>query len=312
MAILQTTPVNGTDLIAVDRAATNSILSALLASNSLLFQNLISAASGKVRKYCKRDLVLTDYVELRDGGITPSPEIHLQYPVVSLARLALSPTAVLTVSNTFSVNQRATVATSTTGVTLFWEDSGVSQQDASSVYATYPTLAALAANINGIGSGWQAIVTPGYEQFPSSDLTPFQGAISASQSSATGGAALLMYVEQPGYASMQYFDGMSFTGQPGWYLDAPKGLVWSAGWPRGPQQLRIDYRAGFATIPDEIQEATVLVMIGIYRAGTLNPVLESASLGDASYTYARKNLIISAAVKELLAEYIDYSALHYN
>ena len=315
MAVLVTTPVGGTtNLIDVTRASTNTFLAALNNPNGLTqLSNLIAAASNKVRNFCKRDLVLTDYVELRDGGITPSPEIHLQYPVSSIARLAVNPQTVLTVVNTLSTNQRATVATSTTGITLFWETNGVAASpDTSAVYATYPTLSALAAQINAVGNGWSATVVPGFEEYPSADLTPIQGALSATSLSANG-AQLQMFIEAPSFSGYSSFDGQTFAGTTGWYLDAPKGLVWSAAWPRGPQQIRIDYRAGYATpIPDHIQEATILVAVAIFRSGKINPTVSSQRIGSAAVTYLTKSVVVPPAAVDLLREERDLAGTHYN
>jgi hypothetical protein len=95
---------------------------------------------------------------------------------------------VLTITNTSSTNQRATVQLATsvtedgaaiirtsTGLSLTRVASGVSSTDTSVTWGTYPTLTQVATAVNALGNGWSATVAGGYENAASSDLRALQG-----------------------------------------------------------------------------------------------------------------------------------------
>jgi len=81
--------------------------------------------------------------------------------------------------------------------------------------------------------------------------------------------------------------------------------------PRGLQNILVSYTAGYATVPEDIQEACVQVITNMYSytSSTKNPALKSESLGMYSYSRDSKadQVIFTNSVKMLLSGYIDHS-----
>jgi len=180
------------DLITIARAAQNPTLAALNAGNPGYLAFLISAASDAVRLACRRDFTLGAYVEYHSGGIYIREPLRLrQFPVTEISRVAASPRPALLVQNVDSnTNQRATVETTSTALRLLRIASAV-LTSSDLLYATYPTIGALASAVNGLGHGWSATVRENFANWPSADFKPLQGAVSA----LNGGRDLDIYSE---------------------------------------------------------------------------------------------------------------------
>jgi hypothetical protein len=301
---------SGTDLISTDRAALNDTLSALNTSSPDALAALISAASQAIERACKREFTLQAYTEVYNGEGMPYMMIHLaNFPVVEITRIATSPQAVVEIKNTSSSNQRATVATTSTGLRLVRVASAV-PTTSDLAFATYTTLTTLVAAVNALSNGWSASVVSPYGAFPSADLLPLQGAATA----LNGGTKLEMYTEDsPAWGSSGIWTSpWGYVGDgPGWRLDAGPGKLIGA-WPQGLQNIRIDYRAGFEIIPAPIQEACVQHVQDLYQAGLVNGNLKSATIGPYKYELdntARK-VSLSNKVLGLIGPYIDFGKMH--
>lgn len=284
---------SGTDLISVDRATENAVLSALNTSNPTALASLISAASVAIERYCHRTFSLQSYSEIYSGGGIPYSEIQLaNYPVVEITRIATSPQGVLLITNTgTTTNQRATISTTSTGLRLVRVASGTSTTT-DLAFATYPTISALATAVGLLGSGWTATVQGSFGSYPTTDLMALQGATSALSNGS--GATLEMYTED--------------SPASGWRLDANIGYL-SGRWPQGSLNIRIDYRAGFEEIPEDVQQACVQQVQDLYQAAGINSNVASAKLGPFAYTTLQKGIGLSAGVKSLLATRIDYAPI---
>lgn len=285
------------DLISLSRATQNSTLAGLATgSNAALLASLVSSASDVVRQICKREFTQETVTEYYDGGFyNESPLLLNRFPVVAITRVASDPEQALLVQNTNStLNQRATVATTSTGLALTRMASGVGSSNTLG-FSAYVTISALATAINALGNGWLATPQAGYSLWPSVDLKPLQGALNAMG----GGATLELYTED-----IQWVGFDSASGGYGWRLDSGTGALYGV-FPRGNQNIRIDYTAGFAEVPAAVQEATVSICQSLYRNAQANSALKSASLGDASITLAIKAM--PATAKMLLDPYMDHS-----
>lgn len=286
-------PATG-DLISNDTAIQNATLSALNASDPSYLARLISAASVAIEGYCMRSFTAQSYTEVYSGGGMPYAEIQLNnFPVLSIERIATSAQQALTINNTSAANQRATVATTSTGLKLVRVASGVSTTS-TLAFASYLTLDLLVAAINGLGNGWSATAVTGYGSFPSADLLPIQGAGTTVQNS--GGAYLELYTEEN-------------SGH--WRLSAKSGIL-SGEWPQGDQNIRIDYTAGFDPIPQDVQEACVQYVQDLYEGGLINSNVKSATLGPFSYTMADKVQPFTGTITTLLGRYRDYAKQQMN
>lgn len=299
MSIVLPAVDNSAALVDATRATYNATLSAVNTANPSLLTALLAAASTKIKQYCYRDFWQTTYTEYYDGGNHPYDVLKLrQYPVANVTRLAVNPKAALAVSNTSAANQRATVATTQTGITLNRVASGVSTQNVLS-YADYVTVQAMATAIGNLGNGWTATAQNGLALNASVDITPTQGAVSC----VNVAAYLEMHTEEPAFMGTGTLSGWDeeWGGMPGWRLDPDSGIAWGR-FPRGRRNVRVDYVAGYATIPDDVQEACVQLACDLYYAGNRDSSVKSESLGPYSYTLADR-VGVSAKVATLLAPY---------
>lgn len=264
-------------LVTTARAQQHDVLKAL---DPDAMQSLLDAASGMIRDYCNRDFTSTTYSQVYNGSGYPEQWLMLdQCPVTDVQRVAVNPVQAITIRNTnTALNQRATAQTTSTGLKLVRVASGVSVPN-TLTYAGNLTLQAMAAAITALGNGWTATVATGYALFPSADLTIIQGAIDARNNP----AILEMFTEDLPMQSLS--DGGS-TG-PSFRIEAGPGIIW--GWfPQGRQNIRVDYTAGFATIPDVVQECCCLLAQQLSQMEKANRTLASETLGPFSVTYAAK------------------------
>lgn len=295
------------DLITPSRTAQNPALAQLATTGPAYLASLISAASDAIRRACGRDFCLTSYSEYYNGGIYVREPLRLrQFPVVEITRVAAGPRRAMRVQNVdLLTNQRATVETTLNGVRLVRVASAaVTTTDLA--YASYPTLASIASAINALGAGWVATTSSGFDKWPSADLKPLQGAVSA----IPGGCDLELYTESiPPSSSLPFADPLSEAAfSSGWRLDDETGEIY-ARFPRGQLNIRIDYRAGFAAVPQPVQEACVQLVQDLYQAGLVNNSLKKATLGSSSVELKNTSgaAQMSSKVKLLLSPYVDYS-----
>jgi hypothetical protein len=176
-------------------------------------------------------------------------------------------------------------------------------------FAAYPTLAQMAAAVNGLGAGWASQVIDQFGNWPSADLKPLQGAATA----LFGGRELELYTEdlQPFISwppGDPWGDESGYQACCGWRLDDETGEVYGR-FPRGQLNIRIDYTAGFASIPQAVQEACMQLVLDLYNAGLVNSTLKKATLGNGSFEVQSQTstAVLSGKVSLLLAPYVDFS-----
>jgi len=311
MPILLTNSPDGQDLITLDRALLDPTIAALNASNASAVGPLITAASRAIERACKRIFAAQDYTLFLSTGPRPCDWIALpNFPVLSITRLATKPQAAIAIVNTDTTdNQRATVATCATGLQLMLVSSGTSST-VNVAYASYPTLAALAGAISAIGSGWSATATAAFANFASADLRPLQGALPALNAP----AALEIFTEElQAWATVQnvwdWAAGSSLG--CGYQLDADAGLLIGrfTELMSGPVSLRCDYRAGFETIPEDIQQAATRLAALIQEDEQRDSTVMMQTVGPYTQKYfpLASKLITNPAVMELIAPYIDHA-----
>jgi hypothetical protein len=251
---------------------------------------LITAASKTIAREIDREFVSQTYDEIllplpSDAAAGERPLLRLTgAPVLSVASLRVDRRAVLTIRNTdATTNQRASVALTytgdpdkpwslvATGVTLSRTASGVASA-ASVTFADNPTVAALADAINALGNGWTASAASGYTLHPSADLTGAYGARGA-----FGGVHLDLFATDVEDYTLDHQGGTIELG-----LSCVG--TWGYDWPRRYNEVRAVYTAGYATIPEPIQQACAeLVKAGLDRL-TNDGTVQSESTKDYSYT----------------------------
>src|SRR5262245_27468818 len=223
------------NLITRARALYNLNNLAATAAENTTLDALIAAVSAAIERWCGRNFVSTQYDEIYDGR--GQRELVLQhFPLISVDRVAHQPTAVLRVQNTSASVQRATVQVTGTGLALTRVAAGVSATD-TLTFAVNVTLTALATAINALGNGWSAsLASDEFANRASADLRALQGALAAK--------------DAPADLRIHLLELTDFN------IDSARGLLLRpGGWRGGSQHWRVIYTAGYAAVPDDIQEA---------------------------------------------------------
>jgi hypothetical protein len=252
------------DLITLSRAYQE--LQGVSNQDSLL-GTLITAYSDAVEKYCRRRFVTTSYDELYDG--TGERRLLLrQYPIQSVQAVRYRPVTVLKITNTTAANVQARVSVLSTGLQLVSVNAGSKTTVTSGLtFAGNTTLTALAAAVNAVGNGWSAQIvgdSTNYGSWPSADLY-----IPASYGDTLEGSGTLqsqgaLQCVAGSFAELKMhtyeLQGYQWDAR-GWLLRAtpytdpellhPEDLIF----PTGINNFRVQYTAGYTTIPEAVQEA---------------------------------------------------------
>jgi hypothetical protein len=306
------------DLITLARAK-QDIQSITDSSQDALLQTLITAVSDAVEKYCRRYFLSRAFDELYNGEGDRRLLLR-QYPVQSVQSVRYRPVTVLKVINSATLqNQRATVAVASTGLVLTRVASGVVATDTSATFAAYPTLGALANYLNTLGNGWAAQIvgdsttTGDYGLWPSADLyvppsygdgTQSQGALTAR---GTNAELKLHTYELSGYQ----------WDPRGWLLRAipytdpellhPEDLVW----PVGINNFRVQYTAGYTTVPEAVQEACARWVNVVWQLTQRDPMLSEQNVPGQvrqQWEHGVPDHEPPAQVRPLLAPYRRHTA----
>jgi hypothetical protein len=242
---------------------------------------LIAALSAAIERYCNR-LFVSQAVDELHGGRDHAELVLERLPIVSVERVAFDPVAVLSVQNTSASNQRAAVQVTSTGLTLVRVASGVSASN-NLTFAGNVTLTALASAIAALGNGWSAsVVDTNDANRASADLRALQGALNARDA-----AALLLLHKQ---------ELDDFT------IDAPRGVLRrDAGWPGGAGYWRVLYTAGYATVPEDIQEACAQWVAHLFWQTKRDPGLASEAIPGTVWRKPQDEM--PSSVRALLRPY---------
>jgi len=268
------------DLITNARAKIN--LPSATSADDTAIDALITAASRAIQRYCRRDFTSTVYDELYHGGGAGRLLLR-QYPIIAVQTVRCRPVAALTVTNTDpALNQQARVAVTATGLALVRVASGVTTTDAVT-FAANVTLSALAAAVAALGDGWSATVSSDYASWPSADLRAPQGALAALGRSA---GLLLHTAELTDYR-----------------IDERRGWLLRAAWPEGVHNFRVQYTAGWATVPEDVQEACAELVATWFVQRGRDLTLHAENAGG-SYSYeADRHDQLPRRIRALLRPY---------
>jgi hypothetical protein len=276
----------------------------------------ISSASEAIERHCRRSFARADRDEVLLPGWDGTALLG-HYPVNSVARVASGRRGALAIRNGSGLNQRATVAFSygatadletgltPTGLLLTRAASAVSASS-TLLFATYPTLAELAAAVVALGGGWSAEVESGYALWASSDLAGGE----AAQGALGAGATLDVFAEDLGAADYTLDRGA------GVLLVSPRAGVhdpYFDGLPAGRAsraEVRVSYNAGYQAIPAGLQDACVEAVKAALVGLALDPTVSAESAGQYSYSYdfREKGVRLPESVLRMVAPYRDLRA----
>jgi hypothetical protein len=271
-----------TELITLDRA--RQAVPAAEPDADHILTPLIEAASAAIERHCSRSFASAGYNEYYDGDGDDTLLLK-HFPVTEVARVSASPQATLQITNTdTSTNSRATVRVTDTGLVLTRVAAGSSTSN-TLTFATYPTISSLAAAVDSLGSGWAATIVTGWGSRASADLI------------ACGGKPCLG--EDAECKAMSEEIACSV-------VDGETGRVRMDSSPgTGSRNIRVEYTAGFAAVPDDVQLACATMVSNAYHALERDGGLRSERLGDYAFT-AESDTIFTAQARRLLAPYRDY------
>jgi hypothetical protein len=286
---------NAKDLITSARAVQGMQYYGDNTTTNAILQTLITACSDAVEKYCRRDFTSKSYDELYNG--TGDRRLLLrQYPIQKVDSVRYRPVTALKVVNNSGAQttQQARVQVTSTGLQLIETAAGVKTTTmAGLTWAACPTLQSLADAINALGRGWSAQVvgdpTGDYGQWPSADLyvptsygdgTQSQGALTAMRQNAE---LKLHTYELAGYQ----WDARGWLLRAIPYTDPellhPEDLIW----PVGIDNFRVQYTAGYSTVPEAVQEACARWVAISYNLTQRDPDLAGQAISGAiSQTWA--------------------------
>jgi hypothetical protein len=281
------------DLITVARAKL-AIQSITDSSQDGLLSALVTSYSDAIEKYCRRRFVSHFYDELYNGNGERRLLLR-QYPVQSVQSVRYRLVVVLFVTNGDQLlNQQARIAVTSTGLLLTAMQSGV-PASWTVTFAANPTLNALAAAINALGNGWSAQVegdvgssaaAGDYGLWPSADLY-----VPGSYGDSLEGAGILQSQGAQNargcFAELRMhtyeLEGYQWDAR-GWLLRAipytdpelmhPEDLCW----PVGSNNFRIQYTAGYTTIPEAVQEACAQWVAEAYYQTLRDPGLAAQAI----------------------------------
>jgi hypothetical protein len=252
------------DLITLSRAY--QALQGVSNQDSLL-GTLITAYSEAIEKYCRRRFVSTTYDELYDGNAERRLLLR-QYPIQSIQAVRYRPVTVLKVTNTDVTNVQARVTVLSTGLQLVSVKSGVKTTVTSGLtFAGNATLTALAAAVVAVGNSWSAQVvgdSTNYGSWPSADLYVPASYGDTLEGSGTLDSQGALQCVAGSFAELKMhtyeLQGYQWDAR-GWLLRAipytdpellhPEDLIF----PVGVNNFRVQYTAGYTTIPEAVQEA---------------------------------------------------------
>lgn len=283
------------DLITLTRAKINIPDASSAGADDNKISLLINAVSRAIQRYCRRDFVQTAYDELVNGSGGRRLILN-QYPIISVQSVRCRPVAVLTIANDdTTTNQQARVSVTSAGLTLTRVASGVTSTD-TVFFAGNATLSALAGALNALGNGWSAQAVSDFALWPSADLRAPQGAMSARGQSVD----LRLHTEE--------FAGYEIDDRHGWLLRplptidclSLDELIWSP----GINNFRVQYTAGFAAVPDDVQEAAAELTATLFKELGRNQGLERESLAGYAYTALSQSAMwLPRNIRFLLASY---------
>jgi hypothetical protein len=269
------------DLIDLARAeiALNSGGGATFTSDQQTTINtLITSVSKAIQKFCAREFVSTTFDELYDG-LNMHRLILRQFPIISISRVAYGPVSILRITNASTSNQRASVQVTSTGLSLVRVASG-SSTTSTLTFAGNATLSALAAAVTALGNGWVGqVLDSSYNNWPAADLRSPQGALNAKF-----GAELRLHTSE--------LSGFDIDYERGWILRTylePLDLTDPAGtgltFFGGSNYWRIIYTAGFATVPETVQEACAEWVAVLYNLCTRDPAVVNSFTSGTGNTF---------------------------
>ena len=262
-------------------------------TDDAVLEAAIDRATSRIESYLERNIRSREYAEWRSGEGVSTIRLY-QWPVTQVTSVFSGNYAALVVGKGVTTDVRASIAinqeTGTNACVLNRTDSLGANTTTSLSFGTYPTTAGLAA---AIGSTTGYTCTLG-KNLRSVQLRPRAGADCVLAN------VTLYAADTPSEFTYDYERGR-LTIDRSWFAYWPldKGVM-----PSPMKSVLIEYTAGYATVPEDIEQACIDVASMLYRDRRRDGNLVSEGLGDYSYTRATAQEM-NARLDTLLARWKD-------
>lgn len=239
----------------------------------------INAATAMIEHYCDRVFDSTARKTWLDGPGSKYFRL-LEYPLITLRRVAIDTEWALKINNTSAdaVFFEITVAEGSLNLTV---TNGANAGTSILTLSSYSTMALLETAIEALNKGWS--VTVESEGDPASIRPVYDGTDSTSG---------YLYLSHP-------YDYCT-----GYIPDARQGLLYRpAGWPSGAGRIYVDYTAGYATIPADLEMVANQLTCDLLRVGAADTRLTALKVGNVAYTYSQSAASLIENYKVALMPY---------
>jgi len=244
-------------------------------TDDAVLEAAIDRATSRIESYLERNIKQRSYAEWRNGAGVDTIRLY-QWPVSQVTNVFSGAVASLVVTSADATDLRASVAVNqeidTPSVVLTrTTQAGVTTATTLSL-ATYPTTALLGAEISRT-DGFDCTIG---KDIRSVQLRPRAGADTRLATVTLYGADIASEYTYDYPTGRLSIDRSWFAY---WPLD--KGVM-----PNAMKSVLIEYTAGYATVPDDVEQACIEVASMLYRDRRRDGNLVSEGLGDYSYTRA--------------------------
>jgi hypothetical protein len=225
-----------------DAAAVQTITSDTEAGDPTAIVEQIRAATEDfvINTHCGKHLEADDYIEYKNGHGTEALMLD-EYPVIRVYNVTIGEDNAIEITNSNTDTAFSTFIVTEDELSLIIRG-GTNAGTETLSFDTYTTLTLLVDAINALGNGWSA-------EFMDSDFAP----IPSTELIINPGERLVKETSI-GYLKIPDYDNVSFK------LDADSGILYASGWPKGYNNIRVEYRAGYETLPDDLTTG-VLILI---------------------------------------------------
>jgi len=255
----------GTDLSTV--TAIKAYLGITGTDDDDLLGTINTAVSRAIERSTGRKFHAANYSEWYDGRGSPRLMLN-QAPIINVKRICVGRQSLLNIANTSTDAARAMVRVSDTAAILTVTGGDDAGED-TLTFADYTTITTLAAAVNLL-TNWTATV-PGDTRtgnYPTTDLTMI-----------------------PGWNVGNSSWGIVAPSDPlmGPRFEMADGIIYLDGcakWSPAMQNVFVEYRAGYATLPADLVFAATTISATVFRQSKTDMSLKSEKLGDHSWTRA--------------------------
>ena len=234
-----------------------SYLGITSSSDDTILEKSIDRASDIAERYMGRKILSRAYVEWRDTY--GQERIRLfQYPASIIRFVGIGYNAAITVGATNPLDPAVSVTVSDSAIILYRQVAAGTETTTTLTFATYPTTALMATAINATTGFSGSVVL----DLPSRYIRRMSG---RTLRNAT------VNLEAPDQAMEDYL------------ADLDTGVVYGRQL-TGYRSVLIDYTAGYATTPDDIEQAVLMIAASLFQGRKRDPNIASESLGGYSYS----------------------------